>query len=84
MVVAGHCDGGGISLDFAQWFPYEESIWRCLLLFRIFFKDAALKRPGDMSVKASYPDTSNVWVYDCVWAACQVITSVGLSNRWKI
>lgn len=48
------------------------------------FKDAALKRPGDMSVKASYPDTSNVWVYDCVWAACQVITSVGLSNRWKI
>lgn len=23
MVVAGHCDGGGISLDFAQWFPYE-------------------------------------------------------------
>ena len=74
MVVAGHCDGGGISLDFAQWFPYE-GIHLALFTFcsGYFFKDAA-----------SYPDTSNVWVYDCVWAACQVITSVGLSNRWKI
>ncbi|MBT9686789.1 hypothetical protein GPK70_03815 [Fusicatenibacter saccharivorans] len=47
MVVAGHCDGGGISLDFAQWFPYE-GIHLALFTFcsGYFFKDAALKRPG--------------------------------------
>lgn len=37
MVVAGHCDGGGISLDFAQWFPYEGTIWRCLLFVQDIF-----------------------------------------------
>ena len=44
MVVAGHCDGGGISLDFAQWFPYE-GIHLALFTFcsGYFFKDAALK-----------------------------------------
>ena len=44
--VAGHCDGGGISLDFAQWFPYE-GIHLALFTFcsGYFFKDAALKRP---------------------------------------
>ena len=47
MVVAGHCDGGGISLDFAQWFPYE-GIHLALFTFcsGYFFKDAALKRMG--------------------------------------
>lgn len=43
MVVAGHCDGGGISLDFAQWFPYEGIHLALFTFVQDIFKDAALK-----------------------------------------
>lgn len=37
MVVAGHCDGGGISLNFRNGFRMRESIWRCLLFVQDIF-----------------------------------------------
>ena len=35
MVVAGHCDGGGITLR--NGFRMRESIWRCLLFVQDIF-----------------------------------------------
>ena len=56
MVVAGHCDGGGISLDFAQWFPYE-GIHLALFTFcsGYFFNTPHTHDRGDMSVKSFVP-----------------------------
>lgn len=75
MVVAGHCNGGGIPLDIAGWFPYY-GFHLSLFAFAsgYFYKSSYENNVIRYIIKKTKSLIVPLYIYLCLWNYCYPFT----------